>query len=219
MHGTSSYADDANYFVGLILRKLAQQDVDDQDLVRLRAEYLRKVMSFRHYHAVIDALLEYGAVERSGYTVDVEPFGYRLANRFVDDKHVRVAATDQRLIGRLKAYRAQTAADCQTRMLPVHHALAKLQHQLEIHGDQAREILSGLPPKSIPYDVQGIQIGNIENREFHFNVGQYGRVSNSITSLKRELRTALHVAGKPLGNVDISCAQPAFQAKLIRENE
>lgn len=104
-------------------------------------------------------------------------------------------------------------------MKPVHFALVKQQQRLRIHGDKAREILAGLPAQSNPFDSQGILISDIENREFRCNVGRYGRVTNNITSLKRELRTCLHVAGKPLGSVDLSCAQPAIVAKLQHDSE
>lgn len=211
-------ADDARYFISLILRKLAQQHADRHGWVRLQATHLRSVMEFHRYHAVIDALLEGGAVVRAPYKKGVESFGYQLAERFEDDKHVRVAATDPRLIDRLKAHHEQAAVESRSRMKPVHHALAKQQHRLSIHGDEAREVLSGLPPRCNRNDVQGILIADIENCQFHLNVGQYGRVSNNISSLKRELRDSLHVNGLPLCNVDLSCAQPGFTAKLIRED-
>lgn len=113
-------------------------------------------------------------------------------------------------------FREQLAAKSQARMKPVHHALAKQQCRLRIHGDTAREILSGLPAKSNRFDVQCILIANIENHEFHCSVGQYGRLANNITNMKRELRSALHVDGEPLGCVDVSCAQPALLAKSPR---
>ena len=49
------------------------------------------------------------------------------------------------------------------------------------------------------------------------NVGRYGRLTNNITSLKRELRDSLHVNGERLGSVDLSCAQPALLGRIIAE--
>lgn len=59
--------------------------------------------------------------------------------------------------------------------------------------------------------------GGIEARDYHLSVGQYGRVFNNISNLKRELRDELHVGEQQLGSVDLSCAQPAFVAKLIQD--
>jgi hypothetical protein len=102
-------------------------------------------------------------------------------------------------------------------MKPVHHALARHQERLTICSDEAGLILASLPAQKNRFDHQGILVGNIATRDFRFSVGRYGRVSNSITNLKRELRGALRVDGKSLEGVDISCAQPAFLAKLAAE--
>jgi hypothetical protein len=47
--------------------------------------------------------------------------------------------------------------------------------------------------------------------------GTYGRVHNSITSLRRTLRPSLRIAGQPLGNIDIVQSRPAFLAVLINQ--
>jgi hypothetical protein len=211
--------DDARYFVSLILAKLAHRDVDEMGLVRLHAKHLKNIMYQTTYSDVIDELRIGGAIERFPYRVGERSFGFRLAARFVTDKHVRVPATDQRLIGRLTAFHKRAELERQGRMLPVHRALAKQQIRLRIHGDKARGILAGLPRESNPYDTQGILVRDIENREFHSNVGQYGRLSNNITNLKRELRDTLHVGGRKLVNVDLSCAQPAFIARIMQNGK
>lgn len=209
--------DDARYFVSLILRKLARWDVDHLGLVRLHAKHLRNMMFQADYAAVVEALVDGGAVERFPYQVGQRSFGYRLAARFIADKHVRVPIADQRLIRRLEKFSDDCAQERLVRMKPVHHALAERQLRLQIHGDRAREVLSGLPQAENPFDCQGVLVGDIEARDFHLAVGNYGRVANNITSLKRELRDELHVGGRRLGSVDLSCAQPAFVAKLIQD--
>ncbi len=211
--------DDARYFIGLILTKLARRDVDELGVVRLRAEHLKNIMYQATYADVIDALRQGGAVERFSYQVGERSFGFRLAARFVSDKHVRVPATDSRLIGRLTAFHEQQEAERLSRMQPVHLALAEQQHRLRIHGHEARRTLENLPATCNPFDVQGILVRDIENHEFRCNVGRFGRLSNNISSLKRELRESLHVDGEPLGFVDLSCAQPALLAKVIRDSE
>ena len=208
----SGRMDDARYFVDLILTKLSRGE-DVEGWVHLAAKYLKKIMHQDTYKDVNTALRDGGAIERSSYKVGGHSFGYRLSERFAKDRHVRVAATDRRLIRSLRRFYEARAAKQQTLMKPVHYALAKLQEQLSIHGDQAREFLSR-NPESNKYDMQGILIAKIERRDFHTSVGQYGRVSNNITSLSKEVRRLLHVEGEPLGCCDISCCQPALLARL-----
>lgn len=98
-------------------------------------------------------------------------------------------------------------------MKPVHCGLERLQWRLQIDGRLAREILAGLPPSSNPFDVQGILIGDIERRDFRLNVGRYCRVSNNITSIKRELRAALNVDGLPLSHADSPHAGALFNLR------
>ena len=211
--------DDARYFVNLILTKLARQDVDERGLVRLMAVHLKNIMYQGSYAAVIKALTNGKAIERFPYHVGETSFGFRLGERFVADRHIRVSATDSRLVRRLNIFLEHTAAERETRMKPVHRELAIRQTQLEIHGADARQTLEVLPKKCNRFDTQGVLIADIENREFRCNVGRHGRMSNNITSLKRELRSTLHVNGEPLVSVDLSCAQPALLAKVIKQGK
>ncbi len=209
--------DDARYFISLILRKLSRWDVDDLGVVRLHAKHLMAIMYQLTYAAVIKALVDGGVVERFPYQVGQRSFGFRLSAKFVTDKHVRMPATDQRLIRRLEKFSDECFEERQARMKDVHHALARQQVRLQIHGNRAREILSGLPQVENQFDCQGVLVDDIENRDFRMSVGQFGRVFNNISNLKRELRDELHVGGEKLGYVDLSCAQPAFLAKAMQD--
>lgn len=207
--------DDARYFMNLVLLKLAHKQVDSLGFVRLKAEYLRNVMHQKHYAAVIEALVDGGAVRRAPYTVGRRSFGYILAERFVRDKHVRVPVKDIGLIRRLEVFHLRVEGKRRRRMKTVHEELKERQRQLRIHGDRAREIIASLPPRSNPFDVQGILVAAIERGDYHFNVGPYGRVTNAITSMKREVRQTLHVDGEGLTGVDLSCCQPALIARVM----
>lgn len=209
--------DDARYFVSLILTKLSRRDVDERGNVRLMAKHLRSVMNYDNYSAVVDALVERGAVERTSYVAGERSYGYSLADRYRNDKHVRIPATDSRLIGRLESFHAEAEDKRRSRMLPVHFALERLQWRLGIDSGLAREILTALPPASNPFDVQGILIADIVNRQFRMNVGRYGRVANNVTSMKRELRAALRVGSYQLQHVDIRCCQPGLIGRAARQ--
>ncbi len=218
--------DDARFFVSLIVTKMAQRDLDRRGLAILHAKFLNKVMHKDTCAKVIEALLDGGVVERFGYKVGERSFGYRLCRRYVSGKHIRVPATDPGLIRRLERRCTRYSSELESRMLPVHRALAKLQSRLRIHGDEARSILDRVVEttkyrhQDSPERVrmcQRILIDDIEQRQFHVNVGTYGRMTNNITSLQREIRTQLHVNGEPLSSLDLSCAQPAFITRLIAD--
>ena len=209
------YRDDARYFASTILRKTARRQTDHNGYVFLRAEHLRNVMSFHRYADVVNTLLDSGTVHRTPYQVGKCPFAYRLDDRFRDDRHIRWPVQNARLLRRMAKFGAKARLQAQQRMLPVHDALAKQQRRLEIDGELAREIIGHLPPESNPFDVQGILVADIEEQRFRLSVGRYGRVANSITNMKREVRCALRYKGRPLAGVDISCAQPSLLALLM----
>ena len=210
------YSDDARYFVSLILHKLARGRVDDNGFVRLRAAYLRNVMSKDHYSQIVDQLLARGVVRRSAYEVGVQSFGYVLEDRFLADQHTRVPITSARLRRRWQKALSRADAERDARLLPVHRHLAQLQEQLEIDVVRARQTVTQLPAKSNPWDTQGVLVADIWDRDFHVSVGNYGRMANNITSLKRELRSSLHVGGHHLTGVDIACCQPALIALFYK---
>lgn len=214
----SPYADDARYFMSLLLWKLSHRQVDRHGLVRLKAEYLRSVMHFHRYSDIVEALVAGGAVERFPYAVGKQSFGYRLGRRFIGDKHMVIPARDRRLIERIRAAWAEAEGRKLARMKPVHHELARRQAQLQIDLPAAQQILDSLPVKSNKFDVQGVLVANIAQGEHHFSVGGTGRVANSITSLSRKLRPTLMVNHEPLASVDLTCAQAALLANLIEKS-
>ena len=212
-------ADDARYFMSLILTKTARGQVDEFGYVRLMAKHLRNIMHKHHYNHVVDSLHEHGAVVRVQYQVGEHSFGYRLGDRFRADKHIRIAVQDPRLIDRLRLFHEKAEQERQSRMKPVHFALERHQQRLSIDGKQARDIIESLPPASNPWDCQGILVRDIQEKDFHVNVGRYGRVSNNITSMKREIRPALRIGQEPLQHVDISCCQPALIGRAAKHAE
>ena len=200
------FGDDARYFASTIMRKTSRRQADRSRYVPLHAEHLRNVMSFRKSRDVIHSLLDAGAVHRTPYQVGKRSFAYRLDDRYRDDPHIRRPVQNTRLLRRLQRFAVIAKQRMQERMLPVHQALARQQRGLEIDGSLAREMIARLPAESNPFDVQGILVADIENRRFRLSVGRYGRVSNSITNMKREVRSALRHNGAALAGVDITCA-------------
>ena len=210
------FADDARYVISTILRKMARGQTDDYGYVALKAEYLTQIISERRCKEIVESLLAAGAVRRRPYQKGVRSFSYRLADQYQADRHIRLPIENKRLLRNLERHEAVCREEADRRLKPVHHTLVILQNDLQIDGAESKAILHTLPAESNPFDVQGVLIQDILDRRFRLCVGKYGRVTNSITSMKREIRSALRCAGMPLAGVDISCAQPCLLSLLIR---
>jgi hypothetical protein len=207
-------ADDARWLVFTILRKTANRDTDPWGYVRLDSQILRRVMDS---HTAVETIraLKGGAIETAPYYAGVRCMGYRLASRYLGDRSVRLSVTDPRLLDRIERERQRLDADDpQARWKPVHHQLDAEQRALTIDGS-ADAILAALPAHARL--CQDVLVTNLRRREFSFSVGSTGRVFNSITGLKRELRHALRIGGESLGSVDIRCAQPGLLAFALTQ--
>lgn len=206
-------ASDANWLVSTIVRKTAHKDVDPWGCARLHTDVLRRVMGQNTIAAIVKALETDGAIETTPYHTGVKCRGYRLAKRFLGDRCVRVPATDPRLIERIEAERLRQQQDEQRlRWKPLHYLLDDEQQAVTVTTD-ADEILDGLPEHTRL--CQDVLLTNIRRRQWPFSVSTTGRVFNSITGIKRDLRPAVRLDGEPMGSVDIQCAQPALLAMML----
>jgi len=166
----------------------------------------------------MDSLLESGVIQRNHYITGQRSYGYRLGDKYRFDKHVRVAATDRRLLRAVTKWHQEYKERQFSRFTEVHRHLERMQYRLGIHVDRAMETLSRLPPKKNLYDSQAIIIRDLAEQRLHFSVGEYGRVQNAITSMQRDVRESLHHRNRPLMGIDIKNSQPAFLgSKLLSE--
>lgn len=194
-----------NYFVEVIDAGLHLQEALDMGLA--------VETFFRKKRLLRELKLTELEQETAPYHAGVKCKGYRLASRFLGDLCVRVPVTDPILAKRIEAeQRRQQHEDQRTRWKPIHYMLDAEQQFVTITTD-VDEVLLGLPDHSRL--CQSVLIDRIRRRELPFSVSSTGRVFNAITGLTRELRTALRLAGEPMGSVDIRCAQPALLAMLM----
>lgn len=206
-------SDDARWFVSLVLKKTAAKCVDEWGLVRLHSDVLRRVMDQRNSAAVIRALVDGNVIEEAPHCAGVKAKGYRLANRFLGDRCVRVPAMDPRLIERLERERDRLDEEQpQSEWLPIHHDLEREQHHVTI-APEAEQLVDTLPTHTRL--CQDVLVSNLRHRSLPFTVSRTGRVFNSITGLKRELRRTLRIERRPVGSVDIVCAQPGLLALML----
>lgn len=214
-------ADDARYLVGLIGWKRCYGRTDERGRVPLMGKYLKRIMQTHDYRAVVDSLLDRGAIHRDNYVVGDCPYSYWLDDRYRGEPHIRVDATDRRLVRALDRFHAAQADVQRSRMRPVHVHLARMQYQLGIDHEAAMVSVLGLPlgkRGGNPFDSQSVIVRDLHERRLHFSVGRHGRVSNSVTSLSSHVRPALHHRGQPLVNLDIRCCQPALLGQLVAKS-
>jgi hypothetical protein len=211
--------DDCRYLVDLILRRISQDMVDDRGYVHLNAKLLDQVMRKSDRKTLVDSMIEREILDRrSAYQVGMQSFGYRIHRRFLADKHALTPASDGRLIRALERYKARARAIQYANWQQVHFDLEARQRGLTIDIEQADDIISSLPAESNPFDIQRIIASNIFERKHRLTLGTRGRVSNSITSMKREVRAALRDnKNKKLASVDIKNAQPAFLGQEAKQ--
>ena len=212
-------ADYGRWLVSAVLRKMALGGRDEWGLARLHSDVLYRVLG-NDAGKIVQALEAGQVIETTPYRGGVKTRGYRLALRFLDDRCVRVPCTNPVLRERLlrERERMESAAEtARTRWLPIHHTLNAEQHALSIDGRLADEILDTLPAHTTL--CQSVLVADLRRRAFRFSVGSTGRVFNAISSLKRELRGAVRLAGEPTGCVDLVNSQPALLAvEMLLQN-
>lgn len=202
----------ADWFVSTIMKKLCSKSQCDH--VRLLSRYLERMMG-HGYAKIAAALIEGEVVVRSGnYAVGKRAFGFGLHPRFETSRHVRRPVNNKPLRDKIIQLRKEKSDIERKQWQSVHFDLRDRQRVLEIDGETARRMLLSMCHANA-FDRLGILIRNIEDQQFRFSVGKFRRVFNSITNLKRELRSTLHVDGARLFGVDLKCAQPALIGLLI----
>jgi hypothetical protein len=192
---------------------MAYGQTDEYGYARLHSLVMRRVMSKRTQPAVVRALVDGEVIEPPApYCAGLRSKGYRLTRAYLTERFKLVPAEDVHLIARVRRELERMRQDQNDRWLPIHHDLNRLQQCLTILPE-ADSILDRLKPEARL--CQHVLIEDIRNRNAKFTVSSTGRCFNLITGLKRELRSALRLAGEPIRGVDIRCAQPALLADLM----
>jgi hypothetical protein len=144
-------------------------------------------------------------------------FGFKLGEQFRATE--RRVCLDDKLNRRIASVYAE-----EDRRQPFHRELEKWQTQVSVEWSQAEAILSSLKPKRrsthTPEEYQDIlrqPLRLLSNGEGWLLVNKVGRVSTTINCLKRELRAALRLNGKPLATVDVSCCQLLILGGVVRD--
>lgn len=202
-----------NYLVSTILQRQAMgAGHGNDDFVTLNAGQLNKIMAKDDTRAVIEAAVSGGAIViDKHYAKGSHSRGYRLNERFKNDKIVKVKPTDRRMIDALERQRNKHQ---------VHHKDPKTSkliqqmtdefYKIDIDLGLAREVISSLPEESNPFDRQTIIIEDLANENFIVFPTRWGRFYNNISGLHSQVRTALSYRGARLRSADLKNSQPAF---------
>ncbi len=195
-----------NYLVSTILQRQAiGAGHGNDDFVTLNAAQLNKIMAKDDANAVIEAAVSGGAINIDNhYVKGSHSRGYRLNERFKNDKIVELKPTDRRMIRALERQRNERKTSKLIQQMTDEF------YKIDVDLDLAREVISSLPEESNPFDRQTIIIEDIANKNFIVFPTRWGRFYNNISGLHSQVRIALSHRGARLRSADLKNSQPAF---------
>jgi hypothetical protein len=192
---------------------------DDQGYIRLKREYLEKVIPRPTLTAVRERLVGKGVIHLDRFwTPGKRSMGYRLAPEHRATR--RVPCTDPALARRIQeVYAAESVPQ-----IPVHRWLEAKLALFDFDLAQAVGIVAKMEPdadsKSTPEDYREQlreTCKRIEGGDRWLVVDRFGRVHTPITSLAKKLRCCLSVNGERLVNIDLANSQPLIAGLVARE--
>lgn len=203
-----NFSDDARYFTHKLYEQRIFGKRSKEDFIPLKAAYLRKIISFRHYQQIRTALLRSRVIETDNHYIKGEKAtGYRLGPKYRDVRHKKVELTNKRLLKNIQV-------DKETREslieLDVHAHLFRQLRRLEINYDGA---LASLDDED--FISNHVSVEMIRDRNWFFIPDKYGRVHTNLTNLKGCLRQHLSVEDSSLCEIDIVNSQPFFFGVIL----
>lgn len=212
--------DASHYLLNLIHWKWLRWKADDQGYIRLKWEYLTKVIPRGHWQAVVRTLEKAGVIEVDRLAIrGVRACGYRLRPGY--RKTHRVDCQNPKIARKIRLL--QSRLDSSTSG-PVMRWLHGNFAALGWDAKEAHRIIATMKPKpnsglSIREyrEILLCQAQKLEHRAFFFSRDRYGRVHTSITSLPKELRSCLSVAGESLAGIDLANSQPLVAGLLAAQ--
>ena len=205
------------YLLNLIHMRSAYWREDSEGYVRLKAEYIHKVIPQRLWRYVRNTLVGAGVVEWDQSFDKGRSQGYRLRPEY--RKTHRIVCLDDKLNRKI----AKVYALEDRHRLPVHRWLEKNLERLRIDMEKTEGIIDTLKPKRQKHEYtieeyrQRVrdQVTLLRNGDYRCTVCRFGRFHSPITRLPRELRSSLSVDGVPLVNVDLANSQPLILGILV----
>lgn len=204
----TKFADDTRYFIHKIYEQRVLGARSKDDFIPLKAEYLRKIISFRKYSEIKNILVESKTLESDNHWIKGhKATGFRLGERHRNVKHKKIQLTNKRLIENIDTEEAERETKIS---LETHKFLYGCLKKIEINYEQAISLLD-----DEDFTSGHISIEMIKDKKWFFHPDEYGRVHSNLTNLKSCLRETLSVEGKSLRELDIACSQPFFFGVIL----
>ena len=204
----TKFVDDTRYFTHKIYEQRVFGARSKEDFIPLKAQYLRKIISFRKYQQIKNFLLDAEVLETDGrYVKGQKATGFRLGENYRGVKHKKVEITCSRLLGNLEQEEKNRKSKVE---LDVHTHLYDHLKTVEIDYDAAV-----LEIGEEDFVSNHISIEMIRDKNWFFHPDIYGRVHTNLTNLKSSIRPHLTVDNKKLKELDIANSQPFFFGVIL----
>lgn len=205
----------AAYFLNLLHWKWITWRADANGFIRLKWEYLTRVLPRPIWPELRTQLVALGVIEVDGHFHfraggdHPKCMGYRLMPDYRKTK--RILCTDESLARKIRAVYASDSAV----HLPVQRWLNEKLDLLQFDMDMAQTIVAKMEPNADSEisvtDYQKLlteACKRIANGDHWLHCDRFGRVHTPITSLPKGLRSCLRIDGHRLVGLDLANSQP-----------
>jgi hypothetical protein len=198
----------AEYLLGLIQGQMAHTKGEP---IPLYSPYLRKVLG-KNSANIIRALADEGHIVVSPHQAGSHSRLFVLGEMYRNSKFEWRRLTDKRLVRRINGAYAEVIENERQRWKLAHHLWWERQQKLGIDWPQAMQILDGLDQDDLKFGLQYLLVERIKMGLYRMSIDDQGRLYNSITNVKRELRPSLRMDDETLIELDMKCSQPSLLA-------
>jgi hypothetical protein len=209
-----------NYIIHLIVTAHRLWEADEDGYVRLKQEYLRRVVPKLVFHKLV-LWAQQNLIIRwdRNFEIGAKSMGYKLTDAYMTAGFHPVPCVSNKVAAKLLKFR-QTLFHTDVK-LPVLKHLRKWYSRLTVDAEAARETVLNDPDLALSaplhmatIDMLGsIAVTPIERLEFC--VCTKGRVHTITTRLAKALRQHLRMNGEPLVNADIANSQPLLLGLVV----
>ena len=211
--------DYAHYFLNLLHWKWVCHRADSEGFVRLKYDYITRIIPRGLWRTMAYRLQEAGVIE---WDLSSEwgrhSHGFRLAPGY--RRVQRVCCSDRVLSCKIRRVYDRTDVPLQ----PVHRWLESKLPRLKIDQARAHTLISKMLPDdpetfdAIEYRLQQkALVQRFVDGELPLSTDAYGRVHTPLTQMAKSLRCCLRVGGEPLVMLDLANSQPLIAGLLARQ--
>ncbi|NMB82015.1 MAG: hypothetical protein GYA14_09370 [Ignavibacteria bacterium] len=214
--GAEKHRDKYYYIIRLIYygRIFDKRNIK-HSFISLNGQFLHKVLG-GNYIKYLRWLIDSGIIESDKhYEPNKKSIGYRLTEKYRNEKFRKVEITNKRLIEKIEKLKVQHEQSISN---PTLIYLIKCLKSIKLDFDGANNWLVQNISEINNYEYSNAtsSIDLLYSNDSHFTVSSLtGRFYSTVTNLKKELRPFLKYNGQSLVEVDIANSQPFFLNFLL----